>query len=93
MRLVKQIPHEHLLVQIHQYNNKYILSISLDQYEQSFKVPTDQLPDIDRLESALDAAFYSACLQDFIKMRERWLNLQQQILWKNYFFLVQLSSF
>jgi hypothetical protein len=32
-------------------------------------------------------------LQDFIKMRERWLKLQQQIQWKNYFFLVPHFSY
>lgn len=79
MRLIKQIPHEHFLVQVHQYNNKYILSITLDEYEQSFKVPVDMISDLSLLEAALQSSFYSACLQDFIKMRERWLLVQQQI--------------
>jgi hypothetical protein len=79
MRLIKQIPHEHFLVQIHQYNNKYILSITLDEYEQAFKVPTDVITDVSLLEAAIQPAFYTACLQDFIKMRERWLHIQQQI--------------
>lgn len=80
MRLIKQIPHEHFLVQIHQYNNKYILSITLDDYEQSFKVPTDLVQDLTLLESALQPSFYSACLKDFIQMRDRWLQVQKQIL-------------
>lgn len=79
MRLIKQLPHDHFLVQIHQYNNKYILNITLDEYEQSFKVPTDVVQDISVLENALQGSFYSACLQDFIKMRERWIQIQQQI--------------
>jgi hypothetical protein len=79
MRLIKQIPHEHFLVQIHQYNNKYILSITLDDYEQIFKVPTDVVADLDLLETAIQPAFYSACLQNFIQMRDRWLHIQQQI--------------
>lgn len=79
MRLIKQIPHEHFLVQIHQYNNKYILSITLDEYEQIFKVPTDVVADLDLLETAIQPSFYSACLQNFIQMRDRWLHIQQQI--------------
>ncbi len=79
MRLIKQIPHEHFLVQIHQYNNKYILSITLDDYEQIFKVPTDVVADLTLLEAAILPAFYSACLQNFIQMRDRWLHIQQQI--------------
>jgi hypothetical protein len=75
MRLVRQIPHEHFLVSLHQYNNKYLLSITLDDYQQQFKIPVADLQSIDQLEQQLSPAFYSACLQDFIRMRERWLQL------------------
>lgn len=75
MRLVRQIPHTHFLIQIHQYNDKYMLSITLDDYEQQYKVPVSQISDLAALESQLTPAFYSACLQDFIAMRERWLQL------------------
>ena len=75
MRLVRQIPHEHFLVSLHQYNNNYLLSITLDDYQQQFKIPVSDLQSIDQLEQPLSPAFYSACLQDFIRMRERWLQL------------------
>jgi len=75
MRLVRQIPHEHFLVSLHQYNNNYLLSITLDDYQQQFKIPVSELQNIDQLEQQLNPAFYSACLQDFIRMRERWLQL------------------
>lgn len=75
MRLVRQIPHEHFLVLLHQYNDKYMLSITLDDYEQHFKVPVSDLSDIQQLEQQLSPAFYSACLQDFVRMRERWIQL------------------
>jgi hypothetical protein len=79
MRLVRQIPHEHFLVSLHQYNDKYMLSITLDDYEQQFKVPVLDLPDLHQLELQLSPAFYTACLQDFIRMRERWLQLLQSL--------------
>ncbi|MEN9967902.1 MAG: hypothetical protein RIR94_67 [Bacteroidota bacterium] len=75
MRLVRQIPHEHFLVSLHQYNNNYLLSITLDDYQQQFKIPVADLQNIDQLEQQLNPAFYSACLQDFVRMRERWLQL------------------
>ena len=75
MRLVRQIPHEHFLVSLHQYNNNDLLSITLDDYQQQFKIPVSDLQSIDQLEQQLSPAFYSACLQDFIRMRERWLQL------------------
>ena len=75
MRLVRHIPHEHFLVSLHQYNDNYILSITLDEYQQQYKVPVANISNLDLLEQQLDAAFYSACLQDFIRMRERWHRL------------------
>jgi hypothetical protein len=51
------------------------LSITLDDYQQQFKIPVSDLQSIDQLEQQLSPAFYSACLQDFIRMRERWLQL------------------
>ena len=75
MRLVRQIPHEHFLVPLHQYDNNYLLSFTLDSYQQQFKIPVSELQNIDQLEQQLNPAFYSACLQDFIRMRERWLQL------------------
>ncbi|MEY4595611.1 MAG: hypothetical protein RLZZ506_23, partial [Bacteroidota bacterium] len=53
----------------------YLLSITLDDYQQQFKVPVSSISDLEQLEQQLTPAFYSACLQDFIRMRERWLQL------------------
>ncbi|MEY3742151.1 MAG: hypothetical protein RL371_1054 [Bacteroidota bacterium] len=75
MRLVRQIPHEHFLISLHQYNDNYLLSITLDDYQQQFKVPVSSISNLEHLEQQLTPAFYSACLQDFIRMRERWLQL------------------
>lgn len=75
MRLVRQIPHDHFLISLHQYNDNYLLSITLDDYQQQFKVPVSSITNLDQLEQELTPAFYSACLQDFIRMRERWLQL------------------
>ena len=70
MRLVKEIPHSHYLVQVHEYNEKYILKITLDHYEQLFKIPVSDLPDLALLDSKLTQEFWSSCLQRFFSMRE-----------------------
>jgi hypothetical protein len=36
---------------------------------------SSDLQNIDAVEQLLSPAVYSACLQDFIRMRERWLQL------------------
>lgn len=70
MRLVKTIPHSHFLVQIHEYNEKYILKITLDQFEQTFKVPIGEIENIARIEDQLSEEFYKSCFQRFLSMRE-----------------------
>ena len=50
MRLVRQIPHEHFLISLHQYNDNYLLSITLDDYQQQFKVPVSSISDLEHLE-------------------------------------------
>jgi hypothetical protein len=70
MRLVKEIPHSHYLVQVHEYNGKYLLKITLDHYEQLFKIPVSDLPDLALLEAKLTQEFWSSCLQRFFSMRE-----------------------
>ena len=79
MRLVRQIPHEHFLISLHQYNDNYLLSITLDDYQQQFKVPVSHISNLEELEHQLTPVFYSACLQDFIRMRERWLQLLKSL--------------
>lgn len=70
MRLVKEIPHSHYFIQIHEYNGKYILKVSLDQYEQVFKFPVAEIENLDTFVSKLNGPFWSSCLNRFLTMRE-----------------------
>jgi hypothetical protein len=58
------------LVQVHEYNGKYLLKITLDHYEQLFKIPVSDLPDLALLDAKLTQEFWSSCLQRFFSMRE-----------------------
>jgi hypothetical protein len=78
MRLVKQIPHNQFLIQIHQYNGKFILKIELSGFEQLFKIAETDLQDIDLIEKNLNSEFLSNCLKRFITMREDWNQLVNQ---------------
>ena len=72
MRLVKQIPHERYLIQIHQYNGKYILKIELAQFEQLFKISEMDVMNLDDLETMIQGEFLSNCLKRFVEMRTDW---------------------
>ena len=84
MRLVKQIPHERYLIQIHQYNGKYILKIELGQFEQLFKISEMDLTNLDDLEKMIQGEFLSNSLKRFVEMRtdrqEAFNKLQNQAL-------------
>lgn len=74
MRLVKQIPHERYLIQIHHYNGKYILKIELGGFEQLFKVSETDI-DIEKFQSELSSDFMKNCLDRFLSMRADWEKL------------------
>ena len=78
MRIVKQIPHDRFLIQIHQYNGKFILKIELSGFEQVFKIAETDLQDIDLIEKNLNSEFFSNFLTRFIAMREDWNKLINQ---------------
>lgn len=75
MRIVKQIPHDRFLIQIHQYNGKFILKIELEGFEQLFKIDESDISDLDLIEKNISTGFLSRCLSRFIEMRKDWKNL------------------
>ena len=78
MRLLKRIPHERFLIELHQYNGKYLLKISLDHYEQIYKIAEDQLDDTDFFDSLINTQFLKSCLNRFISMRSDFVNELKQ---------------
>ncbi|MEJ6588565.1 MAG: hypothetical protein QNL43_02065 [Crocinitomicaceae bacterium] len=71
MRLIKRIPHDRYLIELHQYNQKMILKISLDHYEQIFKIPESENYGQEEFETLVNSSeFLSNCLKRFITMRE-----------------------
>jgi hypothetical protein len=75
MRLIKEIPHVRYLIQVHEYNSKYLLKITLDSYEQIFKFDKDSGLQVDDLDDLLSEDFLSNCLTRFISMRADSLKL------------------
>ena len=69
MRLIKQIPHPRYLIQIHLYNGKYLLKITLDDYEQIFKIKEEIAPSLEVIEEIIQTDILPNCLNRFIEMR------------------------
>jgi len=74
MRVVKRIPHERYLIEIHQYNNKYLLIISLDQYVQTYKIDEELVDNLEVFEGIVNAEFLQSCLSRFVNMRSDFIN-------------------
>jgi hypothetical protein len=72
MRLIKEIPHEHYRITIHNYNAKYLLKIELGQFEQLFKIGETDVMSLDELENMISPQLLSNCLTRFIQMRDDW---------------------
>ncbi|MFN5734805.1 MAG: hypothetical protein ACK444_02030, partial [Flavobacteriales bacterium] len=79
MRLVKTVPHSHFLVQVHEYNEKYLIKITLDHFEQTFKIPVGLVVRLESIEDHLNDEFYRSCFQRFLSMREDYNNLLNAI--------------
>ena len=69
MRLIKDIPHERYKIQIHNYNNKYIVKIELGQFEQVYKISELDVGGLDELERMINSELLSNALKRFIDMR------------------------
>lgn len=78
MRLVKKIPHDRYLIEIHEYNSKYILNITLDAYEQIYKIPVQEISSLERIEDLINEEFLSKNLKRFVEMRKDWTKLNQK---------------
>ena len=78
MRLVKKIPHDRYLIEIHEYNSKYILNITLDAYEQIYKIPVQEISSLDKIEELINEDFLLKNLKRFIEMRQDWTKLNQK---------------
>ena len=75
MRLLKQIPHERFLIQLHSYNGKFILTISLDHFEQTIKVSESDFPNVEEIETLIQGTFLTKCIHRFVEMRGDWMEI------------------
>ncbi len=72
MRVLRDIPHELYKIQIFQYNEKYIVKIELDQFEQTYKIGQLDVNSLDEIENMVTDQLLSNALKRFVQMREDW---------------------
>lgn len=79
MRLIKQIPHEQFLIQIHEYNSKYIVKIELGTFEQIYKIGVEEVLDLGILENQIYSVLLPNAFQRFLAMRSDWVEIQKSL--------------
>ncbi len=72
MRLIKEIPHAHFKIQIHQYNGKYIVKIELGQFEQTYKIGDTDVSGLEEVENMITPELLDNTIKRFIEMRTDW---------------------
>jgi len=79
MRLIKQIPHDKFLIQLHQYNDKYIVKIELGMFEQLYKIHVQEVENLDKLENQIIHNLLPNAFQRFLAMRSDWKEIQKSL--------------
>ncbi|MFM7299931.1 MAG: hypothetical protein ACKO1R_02205 [Crocinitomicaceae bacterium] len=79
MRLIKQIPHDRFLIQLHQYNDKYIVKIELGMFEQLYKIHVQEVESLDKLENQIINNLLPNAFQRFLAMRSEWTEIQKSL--------------
>lgn len=72
MRVIDEIPHPRLKIQILSYNAKYIVKVELGQFEQSFKIGELDVMGLDDVKNMVNEEFLAECVKRFVSMRENW---------------------
>jgi hypothetical protein len=73
MRVVLEVPHPQLKITVFMWNDKYIVKLEIDRYEQVYKIACSDVSGLDQVKSMLDDDFIESCMQRFIQMRSDFL--------------------
>jgi hypothetical protein len=69
MRVIAEIPHDLFRISIFSWNSRFIVKIELDQFEQLFKIPENDISGLEQVKSLIDEEFLDAVFQNFLNMR------------------------
>ncbi|MES2837105.1 MAG: hypothetical protein V4667_06265 [Bacteroidota bacterium] len=72
MRVIGEINHPSCKISIFYMNQKYIVKVEKDTYEQTYKLSEFDylIKDVEDLKKLINEDFIQKCLNSFIKMRE-----------------------
>jgi hypothetical protein len=74
MRVVADIPNEHVKITLHSYNGKYILKLEKANLEQIYKIEETEVNGDDGAIALLDEEFIEAVVNRFQDMRDAFVS-------------------
>ncbi len=74
MRVIDQIPHPQITIQIFQMNDKYLVKFEAGPMEQIFKFRNDQISGLDELKNKIDTKFIDEVIERFHQMKNQLSN-------------------
>ncbi|NBU47055.1 MAG: hypothetical protein EBS34_06365, partial [Flavobacteriales bacterium] len=66
-------------IQLHQYNDKYIVKIELGMFEQLYKIHVQEVENLDKLENQIIHNLLPNAFQRFLAMRSDWKEIQKSL--------------
>ena len=69
MRVIDQIPHPQITIQIFQMNDKYLVKFEAGPMEQVFKFRNDQISGLNELKNKIDSKFIEEVIARFHQMK------------------------
>lgn len=74
MHFIKSVDHPFLKISIYSWNNKYIAKFEWMQLEQSFKLDSYEVANIEEFEAKLSPSFLDNVVQRFQQMEADWFD-------------------
>ncbi len=68
MRVVREIPHPQVKITIFHWNNRYLIKLEADAFEQTFKISEFDITSEEEVISLLDDDFMTQALSRFNEM-------------------------
>lgn len=79
MRVVAELPHPRFKVTVFSWNEKYIVKVEIDQYEQVFKIKEMDVNGLEQVKEMINDEFLDNCMQRFLTMRTDWVSAYKRV--------------
>ncbi len=74
MRIISTIPHPLVKISVFSMNNKYLLKMEANGYEQVYKIPEDEVSGVESIQKILTDEFMDTVIERFKSMMLDWNN-------------------